>query len=101
MFAASFSTPKLEKKEAVQGDEKVFLCHSTGGYPTPAVYWLINDSEEPPAGSVRTQMTSLPDNLYNITSHLTLNISHDSIVSCIIDNQSMNQTVMSTCKCSH
>ncbi|XP_004561574.3 T-lymphocyte activation antigen CD80 isoform X1 [Maylandia zebra] len=94
--AASFSTPKLEKEEAVQGDEKVFLCHSTGGYPTPAVYWLINDSEEPPAGSVRTQMTSLPDNLYNITSHLTLNISHDSIVSCIIDNQSMNQTVMST-----
>lgn len=48
MFAASFSTPKLEKEEAVQGDEKVFLCHSTGGYPTPAVYWLINDSEEPP-----------------------------------------------------
>lgn len=85
MFAASFSTPKLEKEEAVQGDEKVFLCHSTGGYPTPAVYWLINDSEEP----------------LTLNEMLTLNISHDSIVSCIIDNQSMNQTVMSTCKCSH
>ncbi|XP_030583873.1 ICOS ligand-like isoform X2 [Archocentrus centrarchus] len=94
--AASFSSPQLQREEAVQGDEKVFLCHATGGYPVPAVYWLINNTKEPPAGSVRTQMASLPDHLYNVTSLLTVNISDDFIVSCIIDNYSMNQTMISS-----
>lgn len=73
------------------------MCHSGGGFPEPAVDWLINDSEEPPEGSVRTLAASLPDShLYNITSHLTINIPKDSSVSCIIKNLSMNETFAST-----
>ncbi|XP_062251739.1 T-lymphocyte activation antigen CD80-like [Platichthys flesus] len=95
--AASFSPPVLEREEAAQGEEIAFWCHSTGGFPEPAIYWLINDTEKPPEGSVRTLTTSLPDsNLYNITSHLTVNISKDSSVSCMIENQSMNQNLTST-----
>ncbi|XP_069006897.1 ICOS ligand-like [Embiotoca jacksoni] len=96
-IAASFSPPLLQREEVAQGDETAFLCHSSGGYPRPAVYWLINNTEEPPEGSVRTLAASLPDShLYNITSHLTLNISKDSSVSCVIENMPMNQNLTST-----
>lgn len=96
LFAASFSSPLLQR-EAMQGDETAFSCHSSGGFPKPAVYWLIDDAEEPPEGTVRTQTASLADShLYNITSHLTINISKDSSVSCIIENRSMNETLTST-----
>ncbi|XP_044216614.1 T-lymphocyte activation antigen CD80-like [Thunnus albacares] len=95
--AASYSSPLLLREEAAQGDETFFLCQSSGGFPEPAVYWLINDTQEPPEGSVRTLAASLPDSrLYNITSHLTANISKDSSVSCIIENPSMKETLSST-----
>ncbi|XP_008279496.1 ICOS ligand-like [Stegastes partitus] len=96
-IAASFSFPVLQREEAVEGEETSFHCRSSGGYPQPAVYWLINDTEEPPEGSVRTLAASLPDShLFNITSHLTVNVSRDSSVTCVIENQSMNETLTST-----
>lgn len=97
MFAASFSSPLLQRQEALSGSETAFLCHTSGGFPAPAVYWLINDTEDPPEGSVRTQAAALPgSHLYNITSQLTVNVSKDSRVSCIIENPPMNQTLTST-----
>ncbi|XP_035509356.1 ICOS ligand-like [Morone saxatilis] len=96
-IAASFSSPLLLREEAAQGEETAFLCHSSGGFPEPAVHWHINHTNEPPEGSVRTLAASLPDShLYNITSHLKVNISKDSIVSCTIENLSMNETLTST-----
>nr|XP_020459155.1 ICOS ligand-like isoform X2 [Monopterus albus] len=95
-IAARFSSPLLQRVEAEQGTETAFVCHSSGGFPEPAVYWLIDDTEEPPEGSVRTLAVSHPDShLYNITSHLTASISKDSSVSCIIDNKFMNETLTS------
>nr|XP_046246719.1 ICOS ligand-like [Scatophagus argus] len=96
-IAASFSTPLLQREEAAQGGETTLFCHSSGGFPEPTVLWLINNTKEPPEGSVRTQAASLPDShLYNITSLLTVNISKDSSVSCTIENLSMNETLTST-----
>lgn len=94
--AASFSTPLLQREETANGNKTTFMCHSSGGFPEPMVYWLINDTEQPPEGSVRTRAMSLPDSdLYNITSHLTVNISEDSGVSCSIENERMNETMTS------
>ncbi|KAM9762024.1 T-lymphocyte activation antigen CD80-like [Menidia menidia] len=94
--AASFSSPHLERERAAEGGETTFLCQSSGGYPQPALYWLINDSEEPPEGSVMTQAVSLLDSsLYNVTGHLTVNISQDASVSCVIENRSTNETLTS------
>ncbi|KAM7410464.1 hypothetical protein PAMA_001753 [Pampus argenteus] len=96
LFTASFSSPLLQR-EAAQGDKTVFLCHSSGGFPKPAVYWLINDTQTPPEGSVTTLTASLPDSrLYNVTSHLTANISKESSVSCVIENLFMKETLSST-----
>uniref|UniRef100_A0A8C4GRL7 Ig-like domain-containing protein n=1 Tax=Dicentrarchus labrax TaxID=13489 RepID=A0A8C4GRL7_DICLA len=87
----------LVLEEAAQGEETVFLCHSSGGFPEPAVHWRINHTNEPPEGSVRTLALSLPDShLYNITSHLKVNIPKESMVSCTIENLSMNETLTST-----
>ncbi|XP_031696161.1 uncharacterized protein LOC116378426 isoform X2 [Anarrhichthys ocellatus] len=97
-FAASFSFPLLRReKEAGPGGESAFWCHSSGGFPAPAVYWLINDTEDPPDGSVRTLAAALPDSLlYNVTSQLMLNVSEDSSVSCVVENPSMNENLTST-----
>ncbi|KAM9358479.1 ICOS ligand-like [Symphorus nematophorus] len=95
-IAASFSSPRLQREEAVQGGQTAFFCQSSGGFPEPAVYWLINYTEEPPEGSVTTMAAILPDShLYNVTSQLTVNISKDSIVSCTIENLPMNESLTS------
>ncbi|KAF7204950.1 transcript variant X2 [Nothobranchius furzeri] len=53
--AASFSDPLLKRKHTADGDETTFQCHSAGGYPQPELSWLIDNTQEPPEGSVRTQ----------------------------------------------
>lgn len=94
--AARFSLPVLQRDEPGDGNRTVFLCQSSGGFPEPTVYWLINDTEQPPEGSVWTNLTPLLDsNLYNVTSQLTVNISKEDSVSCFIQNQWMNETLIS------
>lgn len=94
--AASFSYPLLQMEETATGNKTIFMCHSTGGFPEPTVYWLINDTEQPPEDAVRTETTSLPDSsLYNITSLLTVNVSKDDRVSCSIENKRINETLTS------
>uniref|UniRef100_A0A3Q3W149 Ig-like domain-containing protein n=1 Tax=Mola mola TaxID=94237 RepID=A0A3Q3W149_MOLML len=79
------------------GELTAFFCRSGGGFPEPKVHWVINFTEEPPEGSVRTVAQPLPDShLYNVTSHLMVNISQDSSVSCTIENQPLNETWTST-----
>lgn len=93
---ARFSLPLLHKDEAADGNRTVFLCQSSGGFPEPLVYWLINDTEQPPEGSVWTDLAPLLDSsLYNVTSQLTVNISKEDSVSCHIQNQWMNETLIS------
>uniref|UniRef100_UPI003AAB1A6F ICOS ligand-like isoform X1 n=2 Tax=Centroberyx gerrardi TaxID=166262 RepID=UPI003AAB1A6F len=92
-IAASFSSPLLQREDPVEGDETVFICQSSGGFPEPAVRWLINEAEEPPRGSVSTLAAPLPDSpFFNITSQLTVNISQEATVSCIVENLLMNET---------
>ena len=102
LSAASFISPLLQREQGAEGEETSFLCRASGGFPEPVVYWLINFIHDPPEGSVETQATLLPDSyLYNITSHLTANISKESTVTCIVENLTLNQTTTSTsCECS-
>ncbi|XP_061894419.1 butyrophilin-like protein 2 [Entelurus aequoreus] len=91
---APFSGPVLQWEEPEDSGESNFLCHATGGFPEPALYWLVDG--DAPEGSVRTEMEALPDSgLYNVTSYLTINVS-DANVSCVIQNPPMNQTLTAT-----
>ncbi|XP_030289771.1 T-lymphocyte activation antigen CD80-like [Sparus aurata] len=96
-IAASFISPLLQREQGAEGEETSFLCRASGGFPEPVVSWLINFIYDPPEGSVETQATLLPDShLYNITSHLTANISKESTVTCIVENLTLNETTTST-----
>lgn len=95
--AASFTHPLLQREDPEEGEETSFWCYARGGFPEPVVHWLINETKQPPEGSVRTHMTLLSDShLYNITSLLVVNISQDVSVSCSIENPSINETFTST-----
>ncbi|XP_013875686.1 T-lymphocyte activation antigen CD80 isoform X2 [Austrofundulus limnaeus] len=96
--AASFSISLL-KREHMAGNETTFLCHSTGGYPKPSVYWLINNTLQPPKGSVRTLTEfDLSSHFFSVTSNLTISVSKNDNVSCIVENPSMNETLRYTYK---
>lgn len=98
LLSASFSRPLLRREEAAgQGNETLFNCHSSGGFPEPRVRWLINHTAEPPQGSVRTVSLQLPhSHVYNVTSYLKVNISKALSVSCTVENVLMNESFTST-----
>uniref|UniRef100_A0A672HC28 Ig-like domain-containing protein n=1 Tax=Salarias fasciatus TaxID=181472 RepID=A0A672HC28_SALFA len=72
------SEESQSRTDGEAGDKTAFLCQSSGGYPKPTVSWLINNTEEPPEGAVRTLAVTLDSLLYNITSYLMVNISKDA-----------------------
>lgn len=97
--AVSFSYPVMQREDPVgEENETRFVCHSRGGFPQPTVLWLINGTEPLPKGStVKTVSVPLSDSpLYNVTSHLTVNVSQNASVSCTIENLYMNESLTST-----
>ncbi|XP_061634243.1 T-lymphocyte activation antigen CD80-like isoform X2 [Phyllopteryx taeniolatus] len=95
---APFSPPELKWEEAAAEDApSVFQCHSGGGFPEPAVSWLIDEGvREIPEGSVETLVELRPDSLlYYVTSYLTINVTGAN-VSCVVHNTATNQTLTST-----
>ncbi|XP_056270717.1 ICOS ligand-like [Pseudoliparis swirei] len=95
--AARFSAPLLRREEPPPGGQTAFWCQSGGGFPEPAVSWLLDGGEDPPEGSVWTRAAVLPDSLlYNVTSRLTLNVSAGASVSCVVRNPTTNETLTST-----
>lgn len=96
--AASFSRPLLRREDpAGLENETRFRCGSTGGFPEPRVRWLLNQSAEPPEGSVRTVSVQLPDSrLYTVTSYLRVEVSAALSVSCTVENALLNESLTST-----
>ncbi|KAM6963062.1 ICOS ligand-like [Aplochiton taeniatus] len=97
--AVSFIYPVMQREDpAGEENETQFMCHSRGGFPRPTVLWLINGTEPLPKGStIRTVSAPLSDSpLYNVTSHLTVNVSQNASVSCTIENPYMNESLTST-----
>ncbi|KAG5833296.1 hypothetical protein ANANG_G00274450 [Anguilla anguilla] len=95
--AAHFTHPVVEREDGAVGDEANFTCHSRGGFPEPMVHWFIDGKEHPLVGTVRTYNTTLPETeLYNITSTLLVNLTHDITVSCAVENRLLNETLTST-----
>ncbi|XP_068448942.1 ICOS ligand-like [Clinocottus analis] len=94
--AASFSPPVLSVEAELQpGGESSFRCESGGGFPEPAVFWLV-DGGAAPEDAVSTRAAALPDShRYNVTSRLTLNVSGDASVACVVQNPSTNETLTS------
>ncbi|KAL2090003.1 hypothetical protein ACEWY4_014691 [Coilia grayii] len=94
---AHFSFPSIQRGQVNPEGKTQFACHSRGGYPQPTLHWLINSTEMPPTGSVRTYTQPLEDSeLFNITSTLTVTISMGLPVMCAIENHILNETFSTT-----
>ncbi|XP_061082994.1 ICOS ligand-like [Conger conger] len=94
--AAHFTHPVVLRQGGAEGEEVQFICHSRGGFPKPRVHWFIDDTEHPLVDTVRTYSTLLPDSeLYNITSILSVNVTHDMTVSCLMENRLLSENLTS------
>ncbi|KAG7276305.1 hypothetical protein CRUP_015628, partial [Coryphaenoides rupestris] len=94
---ASFTPPSVERLDPPEVNHTTFLCHSVGGQPQPTVHWLINGSLAPPEDSVTTSTLPVVNStLYRITSHLLANVSHQTNVTCYVENLSLNETLTAT-----
>ncbi|CAM4626001.1 unnamed protein product [Leuciscus chuanchicus] len=95
--AGHFSHPTLLRRNGVDGGETRLFCNSRGGFPAPSVFWLVNHTQSPPETLVTTYINVLPQSeLYNITSVLSINISADTAVTCVIENNLLNETLTAT-----
>ncbi|KAK2889301.1 hypothetical protein Q8A67_014676 [Cirrhinus molitorella] len=97
IIAGRFSHPTLLREKAVDGKETTLFCNSQGGFPAPSIYWLVNHTQRPPETLLTTYINTLPQSkLYNITSVLSINISADTAISCVIENNLLNETLTAT-----
>ncbi|XP_043097890.1 ICOS ligand-like isoform X2 [Puntigrus tetrazona] len=97
IIAGHFSRPTILRVNGVNGEETRLFCNSQGGFPAPSIYWLVNHKQRPPETSVTTYMNTLPrSELYNITSVLSISISENTAVSCVIKNKLLNETLTAT-----
>ncbi|XP_050968800.1 ICOS ligand [Labeo rohita] len=96
-IAGHFSPPTLFRENGVDGEETRLFCNSQGGFPAPSVYWLVNHTQHALETSVTTYINTLPQSeLFNITSVLSINISADTAISCVIENNLLNETLTAT-----
>ncbi|XP_077054595.1 T-lymphocyte activation antigen CD80-like [Siphateles boraxobius] len=94
--AGHFSHPTLLRQNGVDGGETRLFCNSRG-FPAPSISWLINHTQCPPETLVTTFIKVLPQSeLYNVTSVLSINISADTAVTCVIENNLLNETLTAT-----
>uniref|UniRef100_A0A3Q4HMA2 Ig-like domain-containing protein n=1 Tax=Neolamprologus brichardi TaxID=32507 RepID=A0A3Q4HMA2_NEOBR len=68
--------------ELVVGNPGVLECKSKGWYPEPEVFWLENKGKIISAGS--KEMLRGPDDLYVLSSRLTLEKGHSNNITCRI-----------------
>lgn len=95
--AASFTAPSVRRLDPPEANQTTFLCHSVGGRPQPTVHWLINGTRVLGEDSVTTSTLPMAHSpLYNTTSRLLAQVSHQTNVTCSVENASLNQTLTGT-----
>ncbi|XP_073330881.1 butyrophilin subfamily 1 member A1-like [Pagrus major] len=89
LIVGAVSTPFIE----VVSDKKrhmVLQCNSTGWYPEPEVFWLDAEGNLLPAGP--TETVRGPDDLYTVSSRVTVEKRHSNSFTCRVQQNHINQT---------
>ena len=68
----------------------VLQCNSTGWYPEPEVLWLDSEGNLLSAGP--TETVRGPDDLYTVSSRVTVEKRHSNSFTCRVQQNSTNQT---------
>ena len=68
----------------------VLQCESTGWYPEPEVFWLDGEGNLLSAGP--TETVRGPDDLYTVSSRVTVEKRHSNSFTCRVQQNHTNQT---------
>uniref|UniRef100_A0A671TR54 Ig-like domain-containing protein n=1 Tax=Sparus aurata TaxID=8175 RepID=A0A671TR54_SPAAU len=88
LIVGAVSTPFIEV--VTNNSEHVVLqCESTGWYPEPEVFWLDGEGNLLSAGP--TETVRGPDDLYTVSSRVTVEKRHNNSFTCRVQQNSTNQ----------
>uniref|UniRef100_A0A673AFF4 Ig-like domain-containing protein n=1 Tax=Sphaeramia orbicularis TaxID=375764 RepID=A0A673AFF4_9TELE len=91
LVVGAASSPVITTVDDQQSGGVVLQCRSSGWYPEPQVLWLDEEGNLLSAGHPHTQTVRGPDDLYTISSTVTVDNKHQNIT-CRITQNSIAQT---------
>ncbi|XP_051799766.1 butyrophilin subfamily 1 member A1-like [Acanthochromis polyacanthus] len=89
LIVGSVSTPVIEVTSSNRG-KMVLQCESAGWYPEPEVLWLDGEGNLLSAGP--TETVRGPDDLYTVSSRVTVEERHSNKLTCRIQQSNINQS---------
>uniref|UniRef100_A0A671UZ64 Butyrophilin subfamily 3 member A2-like n=1 Tax=Sparus aurata TaxID=8175 RepID=A0A671UZ64_SPAAU len=87
LVVGSVSSPVIKMNNSTKG---VLQCESTGWYPEPEVFWLDGEGNLLSAGP--TETVRGPDDLYTVSSRVTVEKRHSNSFTCRVQQNRTNQT---------
>uniref|UniRef100_A0A671TNZ8 Ig-like domain-containing protein n=1 Tax=Sparus aurata TaxID=8175 RepID=A0A671TNZ8_SPAAU len=88
LIVGAASSPVVQKTK--NSSRVVLQCESTGWYPEPEVFWLDGEGNLLSAGP--TETVRGPDDLYTVSSRVTVEKRHSNSFTCRVQQNSTNQT---------
>uniref|UniRef100_A0A8C4SZ34 Ig-like domain-containing protein n=1 Tax=Erpetoichthys calabaricus TaxID=27687 RepID=A0A8C4SZ34_ERPCA len=79
------------KLKAYYGHQIKFTCKSTGGFPKPKVYWLVNKKPLEDSSQVDTIVSTDCRAWYSVTSVLNVVVREDMSVTCTVENEKLGE----------
>ncbi|XP_067381227.1 butyrophilin-like protein 10 isoform X1 [Channa argus] len=91
LVVGAFSSPGINLTGLDNSSSGVVLqCESKGWYPEPEVLWL--DGEENVLNAAPTETVRGPDDLYTVSSRVTVDKRHGNRFTCRVQQNNINQT---------
>ncbi|XP_030287346.1 butyrophilin subfamily 1 member A1-like [Sparus aurata] len=88
LAVGSVSSPDIKISKVSNG--VLLVCKSKGWYPEPEVFWLDGEGNLLSAGP--TETVRGPDDLYTVSSRVTVEKRHSNSFTCRVQQNSINQT---------
>ncbi|XP_073331656.1 uncharacterized protein [Pagrus major] len=88
LVVGAASSPEVQMTKFSSG--VVLQCESTGWYPEPEVFWLDAEGNLLSAGP--TETVRGPDDLYTVSSRVTVEKRHSNSFTCRVQQKKTNQT---------
>ncbi|XP_054863449.1 butyrophilin subfamily 3 member A2-like isoform X2 [Amphiprion ocellaris] len=88
LVVGSVSSPEIEVSK--DSSSVVLQCESAGWYPEPEVLWLDAEGNLLSAGP--TETVRGPDDLYSVSSRVTVEKKHGNKFTCRVQQNNINQT---------
>ncbi|XP_045920638.1 butyrophilin subfamily 3 member A2-like isoform X2 [Micropterus dolomieu] len=88
LVVGAVSSPGIQKSK--NSSSVVFQCESAGWYPEPEVFWLDGEGNLLSAGP--TETVRGPDDLYTVSSRVTVEKRHNNSFTCRVQQKDINQT---------